>query len=49
MDERCFYYKNGKCTKGLADTPCETVGCVAHTDADVLSRNDKSEEKKCLL
>jgi hypothetical protein len=31
-DEKCIYFKNGDCSKGLAGTPCEVNGCVAHTD-----------------
>lgn len=44
-DERCFYYKNGNCTKGLTDTPCEVIGCVAHTDANIHSWKNMSESK----
>ena len=31
-DEKCIYFKNGNCSKGLFGTPCEVNGCVAHTD-----------------
>lgn len=30
-DEKCIYFKNGNCSKGLEGTPCELNGCVAHT------------------
>lgn len=30
IDESCLYCgKEGECAKGLPDTPCEVVGCVA--------------------
>lgn len=26
----CIYYNDGKCAKGLPNTPCEIKGCVAY-------------------
>lgn len=31
-DEKCAYYKDGYCLKGLVGTKCEIEGCIAHAD-----------------
>lgn len=46
INKRCFYYKNGNCTKGLTDTPCEIAGCVAHTDTEFLCWNEMTDKQK---
>jgi len=44
IDENCFYCnRKGECTKGLPGTPCEVVGCVAHSPVGYLSWSDMSE------
>lgn len=30
-EKNCGYHHEGYCLKGLPGTPCEVVGCVAHT------------------
>lgn len=38
IDESCLYCgKEGECAKGLPGTPCEVVGCVAHSPVGYLS------------
>ena len=47
IDESCLYCnREGDCTKGLPGTPCEVVGCVAHSPVGYLSWSDMTEKEK---
>ena len=46
-DESCLYCnREGECTKALPGTPCEIVGCVAHSPVGYLSWSDMTEKDK---
>ena len=46
IDESCLYYnREGECTKGLPGTPCEIVGCVAHSPVGYLSWSNINDKK----
>lgn len=45
-DEKCGCHHEGYCLKGLPGTPCEIVGCVAHTETGYLPWNDMTEKDK---
>lgn len=38
-DNKCVYYQEGYCLKGLTGTKCELEGCVAHTDRLTIKRH----------
>lgn len=47
IDESCLYCnREGECEKGLPGTPCEVVGCVAHSPVGYLSWSDMTEKDK---
>ena len=47
IDESCLYCnREGECTKGLPGTPCEVVGCVAHSPVGYLCWNNMTDSKK---
>ncbi len=45
-DESCIYCNEGECTKGLPGTPCEIVGCMAHTKDCYLCWNNMTDKQK---
>lgn len=47
IDESCLCCnREGKCTKGLPGTPCEVVGCVAHSPVGYLCWNNMTDSKE---
>ena len=32
IEEKCVWYKDGNCLKGLPGTPCDIIGCVAYSN-----------------
>lgn len=38
-DDKCAYYQEGYCLKGLVGTKCELEGCVAHMDRLTIKRH----------
>lgn len=46
IDENCGYHHEGYCLKGLPGTPCEVVGCVAHSPVGYLSWGDMTDKEK---
>ena len=47
IDENFLYCdKEGECAKGLPGTPCEVVGCVAHSPVGYPSWGDITDKEK---
>lgn len=38
-DDKCAYYQEEYCLKGLPGTKCELEGCVAYTDRLTIKRH----------
>ena len=48
VDESCGYHHEGYCLKGLPGTPCEVVGCAAHSTASYFFSDKDTKEKSAL-